>query len=462
MADIAVIGAGPKGVAVATKAAALSHYPPHPPLNITVFEHDRLAAAWRGGSGYTDGLQPLCTLAERDLGFPYGRTSFGPEVARDMFMYFSWQAFAVREGLDRAQYDQWVLRGRNPPSHAHFAEYLKSAFTMSGALLEPRRVTALDYDASARKWVVDATDVASGHVSRLPFDGVVVTGSGPAFSPLPINTTTHIPTASARVFDGITFWTQLAQVVNILANEHPDDRRVVIIGAGGTAAAIAYWFVRQGVDVPITILGKEATLFARHPGFFEDRLFSEEDDWALLSADSRDEFVSRLTTGVVWDYVLRNLDTAQIKYSCAQVEKLVVLTTPYSGLHPEVFAQVHQPVARGVTWSGPVDNQEGAVFIDARGFDRWDFTRLLPPALQAHFVDRDALQAGVTDALAVGATALPGPFPPGLHVPMLASRQGPAAPNLMALGWLSDRILSHYLPRTVRIRPVTGPAATGP
>jgi len=102
MPDIAIIGGGPKGVAVAAKAAVLSQRPPRPMLNVTVYEHDALAAAWRGGSGYIDGLQPLCTLAERDLGFPYSRTSFGPDVARDMFVHFSWQAFAVREGLDRS------------------------------------------------------------------------------------------------------------------------------------------------------------------------------------------------------------------------------------------------------------------------------------------------------------------------------------------------------------------------
>src|SRR5262249_19846445 len=152
---------------------------------------------------------------------------------------------------------------------------------------------------------------------------------------------------------------------------------------------------------------------------------SEEDDWALLSAASRDEFVSRLTTGVVWDYVLRNLDAAEIRYSCAQVKQLVELATPHTGLYPELLAEVHPPVPRGTPWAGSVDQLEGAVFIDARGFDRWDFTGLLAPWLQAHFANRAVVEAGVTDDLAVGTTAVPGAFPAGLHVPMLASRQGP-------------------------------------
>lgn len=442
MADIAVIGGGPKAIAIAAKTAVLSRHPPHPRLNITIFEGKRLAAAWDGGSGYTDGLQPLCTLAERDLGFPYSRTSFAPEVANDMFMNFSWHAYAVREGMDRAQYDQWVLRGRNPPSHTHFAKYLRSAFALSGAQLTQRSVTALDYEPNKKKWIVYSMALASKHIAQAYFDGVVVTGSGPALSPLSL---------SPRVFDGFSFWNYLPKVIDILDKEHPDDRSVVIIGAGGTAAAIAYWFVRQKINIPITIVGKEATLYARHPGFFEDRLFSEEDDWGLLSAESRNEFLSRLTTGVVWDYVLRNLDAAELKYSCAQVRQLVTLTAPSRGLYPDVLAEVHPPLAKGASWGNPVDQQAGAVFIDARGFDRWAFTNLLSLNLKSHFVDRGAVQAGMTDSLTVGDTSALAPFPTGLHVPMVASKEGPAASNLMALGWLSDRVLRRYMPSTVRI-----------
>src|SRR5262249_7199669 len=36
-------------------------------------------------------------------------------------------------------------------------------------------------------------------------------------------------------------------------------------------------------------------------------------------------------------------------------------------------------------------------------------------------------------------------LPGGLHVPDLCSGIGPAAPNLMALGWLSTQILRPYL-----------------
>ena len=439
MQSIAIIGAGPKAAAIAAKASSLSTFNTNVP-SITIYERHQPAAAWVGKTGYTDGLQPLCTFAERDLGFPYSRLSFGQDVADDMFGRFSWQSFAVRDGLDRAQYDQWVLRGRNPPAHRDFAKYLNSAFALSGANMISREVTGLDFAPSAGQWSVSAFDVGLNRTVNLLYDGVVVTGSGPALAALPNGS------GNPRIFDGISFWQRLQDVVGILDAENPDDRSVVIIGAGGTAAAIAYWFVRQKLDIPITILGRESTLFARHPGFFEDRLFSEEDEWADLADHSRDEFVARLTTGVVWDYVLKNLDSAQIKYSCSDVHRVSVLGGRHTGLYPEVVVDVQQPTPRGVASTGPVTQLAAAVFIDARGFDRWSFVDLLAPHLQGHFSPRNrkAVEAAIDDSLMVA-----GSFPTGLHLPMAASRQGPAASNLMALGWVSDRILRRYVPAVV-------------
>lgn len=92
----------------------------------------------------------------------------------------------------------------------------------------------------------------------------------------------------------------------------------------------------------------------------------------------------------------------------------------------------------------PVRSFAAAVFIDARGFDPlWLVNDLLSgswlhPQLSA--LSRRMIMAGVDDSLAVG-----GSVPRGLHVPMLATRQGPAASNLMALGWMADQILRPYV-----------------
>jgi len=292
---------------------------------------------------------------------------------------------------------------------------------------------------------------ASGHRSDEFFEGVVVTGSG---EPLPM-----LSSANARVFDGKTFWTSLSAVGHLLRTD--PDSSVAIIGAGGTGAAIAHWFIRTGITaVPITIVGREPTLYARHPGPFEDRLFTDEDAWSRLAGHVRDEFVRRLTSGVVWDYVLRNLVSDNIVYECYEAKRFVPRGPGLGGLPAELAVELHHPQdpadvqrrnilqAVGQMLSParpavPATSLNASVFIDARGFDRWWFVdRLLSSsALKSHFVEanRPSVLVDVDRSLAVG-----GNFPPGLHVPMLASRQGPAASNLMALGWMSDRILGAY------------------
>jgi mycobactin lysine-N-oxygenase len=115
VSSLAVLGGGPKGAAVAAKAAALLAEGYQPPA-VTIFEPDKFGAAWTGTSGYTDGLQPLCTLAERDFGFPYDRMTFGDAVAADMLSRFSWHRFSVEEGIDDTLYENWVVQGRKPPA----------------------------------------------------------------------------------------------------------------------------------------------------------------------------------------------------------------------------------------------------------------------------------------------------------------------------------------------------------
>ncbi|HTP98965.1 MAG TPA: SidA/IucD/PvdA family monooxygenase, partial [Casimicrobiaceae bacterium] len=299
---VAIIGAGAKGAAIVAKAAALKtggHT--RPPPDIDLYDDQSIGASWRGASGYTDGEQPLCTLAERDLGFPYDVQPWGRAVIAEMLSQFSWQAFSVT-APGRMRYNDWIVDGRRPPAHRVFADYLQHAVDAAiGAHVAkhvPRRVGSVDFDRGAGKWLVDSFDSGSRTTQQERYDGIVITGSG---RPLP-----DLPNANPRVFNGQTFWSSIAQIRTLLMADL--DPSVVIIGAGGTAAAIAYWFVRKGlVALPILIVGHEATLFARHDGPFEDRMFSDDVAWQALAPHVKDAFLSRTTAGVVWDYVLRNL-----------------------------------------------------------------------------------------------------------------------------------------------------------
>ena len=169
MARIAIIGAGLKGAAIAAKAAALhaaGH--PRPVPHIDIYDPNQVGAAWRGSHGYTDGVQPLCTLAERDLGFPYNTKTYGADVARAMVADFSWQSFAV-DSSGPKRYCDWVVNGRHPPRHIDFADYLEYAVTKAerygAASLIKAKVSAVDFDNATRKWRIHSTD--SHRTSRL-------------------------------------------------------------------------------------------------------------------------------------------------------------------------------------------------------------------------------------------------------------------------------------------------------
>lgn len=469
MARLAIIGAGPKGVAIAAKAAALrtANYSPPPP-DIDLYDHSGVGAAWGGTNGYTDGVQPLCTLAERDLGFPYDTAIYGPAVAQAMIGDFSWQSFAIGS-CGRSRYRDWVVNGRHPPRHIEFADYLgyavKRAVDLNAAQLIEGKVLAIGFDEAAGKWRID-----SAHSNGEAYDGVVITGTGRPHRPL--------SGANGRVFDARTFWQPASQKEMLRLLELDPDRTVVIIGAGGAAAAVAYWFVRTGLTtVPITIIGREATLFARHNGPFEDRLFANDEAWTVLPPDVRDTFLTRTTSGVVWDYVLRNLVSDNITYEChtadcyrtrapldplpdepdAPDELAVEMKLPdpaqaktLTGLWRRwvefVLPQLGHPSFQGI-------QIPGTVIVDARGFDRWGFVNdFFAGSPMQTFFDGEArhgdIESDIGYDLSVQATTDNGEkFPPGLHVPALGAMQGPASTNLMGLGWLADRILSTYLLR---------------
>lgn len=468
MARLAIIGAGPKGAAIAAKAAALRAAGHHrPPPDIDLYDPNPVGASWRGSHGYTDGVQPLCTLAERDLGFPYDTASYGPRVAQAMVADFSWQSFAINSA-GRSRYRDWVVNGRRPPRHIDFAGYLEYAVSKAqsgnAATLIRDNVSAVDFDYGTRKWLIHSTDPYGTSRITSDYDGVVITGSG--------RPQRALQGANGRVFDGRTFWQSSRPMQNLLSVD--PDPSVLIIGAGGTGAAVAYSFVRRGLTtLPITIVGREATLFARHDGPFEDRLFTDDVAWGALVPHVREAFLARTTAAVVWDYVLRNLVSDNITYECysargyrnigpggpGQPDLLELemdaprdpaLATTSAGRWRALLPLLGLPPAPGGGGppAPPVARRPATVFIDARGFDRWGFADdfFATSPLHAFFTaGRSQIPSAIGYDLSVrGRLASGGPFPEGLHVPGLAAIQGPASTNLMALGWLADRILSGY------------------
>ena len=120
-ATLAVLGAGPKGLAIAAKRAALARTGRDVP-DLLLVDLEGVAANWSGATGYTDGRQRLSTPPEKDVGFPYAH-AWGEDSERVSHEVgrWSWQSYLVQqEGLaDR------VDRGRLRPTHRDWSRYLR-------------------------------------------------------------------------------------------------------------------------------------------------------------------------------------------------------------------------------------------------------------------------------------------------------------------------------------------------
>ncbi len=141
MPTLAVVGAGPKGIAIAAKARALAAAGLAAP-RVVLVERSAVAGNWTGRQGYTNGRLPLGTPPEKDVGFPYADSwgAASPAVTAAMADY-SWQ----RHLISRRVYADWVDRGRLRPTRREWSSYLAEvadraeAEILAGEAHRPRR-----------------------------------------------------------------------------------------------------------------------------------------------------------------------------------------------------------------------------------------------------------------------------------------------------------------------------------
>ncbi len=113
MPTLAVVGAGPKGIAIAAKARALAAAGLGAP-RVVLVDRGAVAGNWSGRQGYTSGLLPLGTPAEKDVGFPYADSWGAASSAVTAAMTdYSWQRHLIAHGV----YADWVDRARLRPTH---------------------------------------------------------------------------------------------------------------------------------------------------------------------------------------------------------------------------------------------------------------------------------------------------------------------------------------------------------
>jgi len=409
MPTLAVVGAGPKGIAIAAKARAVAAAGLAAP-RVVLVERGAVAGNWSGRQGYTSGLLPLGTPAEKDVGFPYS-DSWGavtPAVTAAMADY-SWQ----RHLITHAAYADWVDRGRLRPTHRQWSSYLREVAEKAEAEIFAGEVTGVE--AVDGRW-----RLALAEGETIWADGVVFTGAGPPIS------VPGQPEEHPRVFDGRSYWlaerafpTEVAQTV-------------CVIGTGETAASVVISLLAKShTHSTVDVVTSRGVLYSRGESYEENRFYSDPGDWPQLAESHRREFLERTDRGVFSSQAeailnashgFRTLAGRAVRIEAGQEQ--VVVTIEYGSERERVAYDL---------------------VVVAIGFQaRW-FERLLGGHARGRLAAAlagDELERRIDLDLSVAGLS------PPLHLPLVAGlAQGPGFPNLSCLGLLSDRVLRRYVPQ---------------
>jgi mycobactin lysine-N-oxygenase len=405
---LAVVGAGPKGIAIAAKARALAAAG-LPVPRVVLVDRGQAAGNWSGAQGYTNGLLPLGTPPEKDVGYPYaaGWGDASADVVAAMAEY-SWQRHLIRHGA----YSDWVDRGRMRPTHRQWSAYLREVADAAEAEIVSGVVTGLEVTGGDR-WEVR---LAAG--DEISADGLVITGAGPAI------TVPGQPHDHPRVLDGRTYWLAAHEL------NHKRAQNVCVIGSGETTASVVIDLVKRfHKRSTIDVLTARGVLYSRGESYDENRFYSDPADWPRLAETHRREFLERTDRGVF---------SLQAEAALNQARGFRAL----AGRAAAIEAR-EQDVIVTIAYGDERERVAYDAVVVAIGFDgRW-FEALLGDDAGGRY--RDALGGGDLDHSIDVDLSVSGMAPP-LHLPVMAGlAQGPGFPNLSCLGLLSDRILRRYV-----------------
>ncbi|MGV9798971.1 NADPH-dependent L-lysine N(6)-monooxygenase MbtG [Mycobacterium sp. NPDC003449] len=414
---LAVIGAGPKAIAVAAKASELRAMG-MPAPDVVVVERTGVAANWQAVGGWTDGQHRLGTSPEKDVGFPY-RSSLVPRrnaELDDRMVRHSWQSFLI----DIGHFAEWIDRGRPAPTHRRWSQYLNWVADRIDMSVVTGEVTEIGVDDAKGSWVLRTDE------TTVPADAVMVTGPGQAEKAI-------LP-GNPRVLSIAQFWHRAA------AQELISAERVAVVGGGETAATMLNELFRHRVST-ITVISPQVTLFTRGEGFFENALYSDPTHWAGLTLSERRDAMNRTDRGVfsarvqealLADDRIRHL-RGRVAHAVARDEKIrLTLRTDFAaraalGPSSERLETVH-----GFDLVIDGSGADAMWFVPLLAQDALD---LLELGLGAPLTG-EALQESIGHDMSVAGVT------PKLFLPGLAGlNQGPGFPNLSCLGLLSDRVL---------------------
>lgn len=417
---LVVVGAGPKAAALAVKAKVMRDLGIGE-VRIIVIESNEVAANWKGGFGFTDGQNELCTPPEKDVGFPYNSV-YGSKVDIEMLRY-TWQQYL----LEKTSYSDWIDRGRQQPQLKEWARYVEWALEFAEPEEIVRGTTVTSVEPSGDKLIV----MAKRKSTTLTYeaDGVVLTGPGD-----PIKIPESPAESKGRIFDGRNYWT------NIKKFEEMQRGKVAVIGGGGTAASIVLSLLQKAPVLDIQVINPRGSMFIRGESVREKRLFCNSADWLSLDEFRRLEFIKRTDRGVFSLGAQKQFD---------QAEKLEIISGEVTALE-EAGDKIIVRFKYGDDPPKSMEYEHDRVIV-ALGFDPFSsltmITQQFRPKAQTP-AERLEIQRKVDEYLRLPFDSVPdiAGAKPNIHVPMLAGlAYGPGFPNLTCLGRLSDRILSLYV-----------------
>jgi len=410
MPTLAVVGAGPKGIAIAAKARAIAAAGLVAP-RVVLIDPGAVAGNWSGGQGYTSGVLPLGTPPEKDIGYPYP-DSWGPASAAvtTAMAEYSWQRHLIRRGA----YADWVDRGRLRPTHRQWSSYLREVARHAAAEIVADEITGLEADGD--RWQLEL-----GQSEPIWADGVVCTGPGPSI------TVPGQPLHHPRVFDGRSYWLAERSLLADVA------QNVCVIGSGETAASVVISLLKNSHRrSTIDVLTSRGVLYSRGESYDENRFFSDPGEWSRLAESHRREFLERTDRGVF----------------SLQAEAVLNASRGFRALAGRAAAidAGEQQVVVTIEYGSECERVAYDLVVVAVGFEpRW-FERLLGAEARRQLaaavaVDEAGLERRIEADLSVAG------LNPPLHLPLVAGlAQGPGFPNLSCLGLLSDRVLRRYVP----------------
>ena len=408
---LAIIGCGPKALAIAAKAYILQKQGLGN-FQLEIYDDAGVAGNWDGSNGFTDGEQPLGTAPEKDIGFPYSSV-YGKSVDNEMLQY-SWFNFLI----DNKFLGSYVDRGKPHPKHRQWADYLRWVAQQLKLNIIPQRVVGI----STKDEAFEVTYIDDREKKFAYYHGVILTGPGDS-----IHIGEFVPDISEKILDGRAYWLRLP-----LFRTLDKSKRIAVIGGGETAASIVVNLIQQASsEIQIDLINRHGTIFTRGESFHENQLYTNPDSWSQLDEIDKEDFIRRTDRGVF---------SVKAKEIIDQAPNVRIITGSVTKIHRK-----GTEVAMHVTRQQKQQIYYYDYIIVAVGFDSSSQLQMLSDHLRPSVSLRE-LRNSVDYHLRIPVGVSTQRKIVNLHVPNLASlAQGPGFPNLSCLGILSDRVLSAYI-----------------